>query len=161
MSEVHEQTSAGTADAQSTTPEQSTPEAPASRETSAETLQDAPQPAAASDIATGQVDASSAGQEANGAAAVAGTDANGAGLDVILHIPVTVQVVLGRAKMPISRLMSLGPGAVVPLDRKAGEPVEVVVNGRLVARGEVVLLDDGVRFGISLTEIVEPGARTC
>ena len=83
------------------------------------------------------------------------------GLDVILHIPVTVQVVLGRAKMSISRLMTLGPGAVVPLDRKAGEPVEVVVNGRLVARGEVVLLDDGVRFGISLTEIVEPGARTC
>ncbi len=119
------------------------------------------QPAAAADIATGKVEAPAADASADNAGDAARPDAGGAGLDVILHIPVTVQVVLGRAKMPISRLMSLGPGAVVPLDRKAGEPVEVVVNGRLVARGEVVLLDDGVRFGISLTEIVEPGARTC
>ncbi len=121
----------------------------------------AAKPAAAGDIATGQVEARNDAEAVGDAATMAQQETGGAGLDVILHIPVTVQVVLGRAKMPISRLMSLGPGAVVPLDRKAGEPVEVVVNGRLVARGEVVLLDDGVRFGISLTEIVEPGARTC
>ena len=157
MDEVREQTAQGAEAADN--PAQEQPAAAATEE------QPAPQPAAAADIATGQVEAPAAGG-GNAEASARATDdaqpgANGAGLDVILHIPVTVQVVLGRAKMPISRLMALGPGAVVPLDRKAGEPVEVVVNGRLVARGEVVLLDDGVRFGISLTEIVEPGARTC
>jgi flagellar motor switch protein FliN/FliY len=142
-------------------------ENPAPEQPAVDTPQEpaAAQPAAAADIATGQVNAAAAeavtAPENAAEEAPPAADTNGAGLDVILHIPVTVQVVLGRAKMPISRLMSLGPGAVVPLDRKAGEPVEVVVNGRLVARGEVVLLDDGVRFGISLTEIVEPGARTC
>ncbi len=139
--------------------ENAAPEQQAATEAPAEAV--AAQPAAAADIATGKVEAPAADASADNAADATRSDAGGAGLDVILHIPVTVQVVLGRAKMPISRLMSLGPGAVVPLDRKAGEPVEVVVNGRLVARGEVVLLDDGVRFGISLTEIVEPGARTC
>ena len=75
--------------------------------------------------------------------------------DAILRIPVTVQVVLGSAKMPVAHLMKLGRGAVVALDQRVGEPVNVVVNGRIVARGEVVVGDeDNSRFGVSLTEIV-------
>ncbi len=77
------------------------------------------------------------------------------GQDAILRIPVTVQVVLGSATMPVSQLMKLGRGAVVSLDQRVGEPVNVVVNGRIVARGEVVVVDDdNSRFGVSLTEIV-------
>ena len=68
---------------------------------------------------------------------------------------VKVQVVLGSATMPVSNLLKLGRGAVIPLDHRVGEPVDVVVNGRIVARGEVVVVeDDNSRFGISLTEIV-------
>lgn len=82
---------------------------------------------------------------------------NGRNLDSILRIPVTIQVVLGSATMPVSNLMKLGRGAIVPLDHRVGEPVDVVVNGRVIARGEVVVVeDDNSRFGISLTEIVGP-----
>ena len=67
----------------------------------------------------------------------------------------TVQVVLGTTTMPVASLMKLGRGAVVSLDQKVGEPVNVVVNGRVVARGEVVVVDeDNARYGVSLTEIV-------
>ena len=75
--------------------------------------------------------------------------------DTILKIPVTVQVVLGSTSMPVAGLMKLGRGAVISLDQRVGEPVNVVVNGRVVARGEVVVVDeDSSRFGVSLTEIV-------
>src|SRR6266702_6023414 len=75
--------------------------------------------------------------------------------DAILRIPVTVQVMLGSARMPVAHLLKLGRGAVVALDQRVGEPVNVVVNGRIVARGEVVVVDeDNSRFGVSLTEIV-------
>jgi flagellar motor switch protein FliN/FliY len=81
----------------------------------------------------------------------------GRNLDSILRIPVTIQVVLGSATMPVANLMKLGRGAIVPLDHRVGEPVDVVVNGRIIARGEVVVVeDDNSRFGISLTEIVGP-----
>lgn len=80
-----------------------------------------------------------------------------ANMDAVLRIPVTVQVVLGAATMPVANLMKLGRGAVVPLDHRVGEPVDVVVNGRTVARGEVVVVEeDNSRFGVSLTEIVGP-----
>ncbi|WGD28586.1 flagellar motor switch protein FliN [Ancylobacter sp. WKF20] len=79
----------------------------------------------------------------------------GRGLESLLRVPVTMQVVLGSANMPVAQLMKLGRGAIVPLDRRVGEPVEVVVNGRILARGEVVVVDeDNSRFGVSLTEIV-------
>jgi flagellar motor switch protein FliN len=79
--------------------------------------------------------------------------------DVVMHLPVQVRIVLGSVTMPVSALAQLGRGSVVALDRKVGEPVDVMVNGRLVARGDVVVLeDDNARFGISLTEIVEAGA---
>jgi flagellar motor switch protein FliN/FliY len=75
------------------------------------------------------------------------------GLETVLRIPVVLQVVLGSATMPVANLMKLGRGAVVPLDHRIGEPVDVVVNGRVIARGEVVVVDDNSRFGVSLTEI--------
>jgi flagellar motor switch protein FliN/FliY len=75
--------------------------------------------------------------------------------DAILSIPVTVQVVLGGTTMLVSSLMKLGRGAVVSLDQKVGDPVNVVVNGRTIARGEVVVVDEETaRYGVSLTEIV-------
>jgi flagellar motor switch protein FliN len=80
--------------------------------------------------------------------------------DTILRIPVTVQVVLGTTSMPVSNLMKLGRGAVISLDQRVGEAVNVVVNGRVVARGEVVVVDEeGSRFGVSLTEVIT-GAGT-
>jgi flagellar motor switch protein FliN len=80
-------------------------------------------------------------------------------LETILRIPVSVQVVLGSAKMAVANLMKLGRGAVISLDHRVGEPVDVVVNGRIVARGEVVVIeDDNSRFGVSLTEIVGPNS---
>lgn len=76
-------------------------------------------------------------------------------LETVLQIPVSVKVVLGSATMPVASVLKLGRGAVVPLDRKVGEPVDVVVNGRVIARGEVVVLDeDNSRFGVSLTEVI-------
>ena len=76
-------------------------------------------------------------------------------LETVLQIPVSVKVVLGSAMMPVANVLKLGRGAVVPLDRKVGEPVDVVVNGRVIARGEVVVLDeDNSRFGVSLTEVI-------
>lgn len=74
-------------------------------------------------------------------------------LSAIYGVPVDVQVVLGRTAMPVAQLLKLGRGAVVELERKVDEPVEVLVNHRLVARGEVVIVEDQ-RLGVTLTEIV-------
>ena len=88
---------------------------------------------------------------------VADPGASGRNLEMVMRIPVSVKIVLGSATMPVANLVALGRGAVIPLDRRVGEPVDVVVNGRVVARGEVVVMDeDGSRFGVSLTEVVEP-----
>jgi flagellar motor switch protein FliN/FliY len=81
-------------------------------------------------------------------------------LNLIMDIPVTMQVVLGTAVMPVSNLVKLGRGAVVKLNTSIGDPVDLIVNGRIVARGEVVVLEnEESRFGITLTEIVSPGSR--
>lgn len=78
-------------------------------------------------------------------------------IDSILGIPVVLQVVVGSATLPVSNLLKLGRGAVVPLDHRVGDPVDIVVNGRAIARGEVVVVEeDGARFGVSVTEILEP-----
>ena len=78
-------------------------------------------------------------------------------LEMVMRIPVTIKVVLGAATMPVASLVKLGRGAVIPLERKVGEPVDVVVNDRVIARGEVVVVDEKTsRFGISLTEIIGP-----
>jgi flagellar motor switch protein FliN/FliY len=67
-------------------------------------------------------------------------------------VPVKVQAVLGRARMPVGELLHLTSGTVVELDRRVGEPVDIFVNDRLIARGEVVLIDNAL--GVTLTEIV-------
>lgn len=80
-------------------------------------------------------------------------------IESIMRIPVVVQVVVGSATLPVSSLLKLGRGAVIPLDHRVGDPVDIVVNGRTIARGEVVVVEeDGARFGVSLTEICEPQA---
>lgn len=74
---------------------------------------------------------------------------------IIMDIPVEVQIVLGAAQMPVAELMALQKGSTVALDRRIGEPVDVMVNGRKLARGEITVLEsDPSRFGIRLTEIV-------
>ena len=77
-----------------------------------------------------------------------------ADLEAIYDVPVTVSAVLGKATMQVSHLLKLGRGAVVELDRKLGEAIDIYVNNRLVARGEVVVIDDD-RLGITMTEIVK------
>ncbi|WP_242139757.1 flagellar motor switch protein FliN [Sphingomonas sp. TREG-RG-20F-R18-01] len=77
------------------------------------------------------------------------------GLEAVHEVPVKVQAVLGRAQMPVGDLLGLCTGMVFELDRRVGEPVDVFVNDRLVARGEVVLVDHSL--GVTLTEIVRAG----
>jgi flagellar motor switch protein FliN/FliY len=74
-------------------------------------------------------------------------------LEAVYDIPVQVSAVLGKATMQVSQLLKLGRGAVVELDRKVGEAIDIYVNNRLVARGEVVVVDD--RLGVTMTEIVK------
>ncbi|UUP16799.1 flagellar motor switch protein FliN [Nitratireductor thuwali] len=84
----------------------------------------------------------------------AGAHGGSPNADMIMGIPVDVQIVLGSAEMPVSELMALQKGSTVSLDRRIGEPVDVVVNGRRIARGEITLLEnDPGRFGVKLTEI--------
>ena len=74
-------------------------------------------------------------------------------LEAVYDIPVQVSAVLGKATMQVSQLLKLGRGAVVELDRKVGEAIDIYVNNRLVARGEVVVVDD--RLGVTMTEIIK------
>jgi len=74
-------------------------------------------------------------------------------LETVSEIPVQVTVVLGRTTMQVNQLLKLGRGAVIELDKKVGEPIDVFVNNRLVARGEVVVVDD--RIGVTMTEIIK------
>lgn len=81
-----------------------------------------------------------------------------ANLDLIMDIPIDVQIVLGSSRMQVSGLMNLTEGATIALDRKIGEPVEIVVNGRVIGRGEITVLDeDETRFGVKLIEIKGTG----
>jgi flagellar motor switch protein FliN/FliY len=74
-------------------------------------------------------------------------------LEAVYEIPVQVSAVLGKSSMQVSQLLKLGRGAVVELDRKVGEAIDIYVNNRLVARGEVVLVDD--KLGVTMTEIIK------
>jgi flagellar motor switch protein FliN/FliY len=78
-------------------------------------------------------------------------------LDMILDIPVQISVELGRTKITIKNLLQLAHGSVVELDAMAGEPMDVLVNGTLIAQGEVVVVND--KFGIRLTDIITPSER--
>ncbi|MFD9902311.1 flagellar motor switch protein FliN [Mesorhizobium sp. UC22_110] len=94
-------------------------------------------------------------QEEEQRAGTPARDATATNPGVILNIPVDVQIVLGSAEMQVSDLMGLQKGSTVALNRRIGEPVDVVVNGRRIARGEITVLEnDPSRFGIRLTEIV-------
>ncbi len=87
-------------------------------------------------------------------------DATGApelNLDVILDVPVSLSLEVGRAKIPIRNLLQLNQGSVVELERGAGDPLDVYVNGTLIAQGEVVVVND--RFGVRLTDVVSPSER--
>lgn len=78
-------------------------------------------------------------------------------LDVLLDVPVTLQLEVGRARVPIRNLLQLNPGSVIELERGAAEPLDVYVNGTLIAHGEVVVVND--RFGVRLTDVVSPAER--
>jgi flagellar motor switch protein FliN/FliY len=75
-----------------------------------------------------------------------------ADLEAVFDVPVQVSAVLGRSKMDVGELLKLGPGTVLELDRRVGEAIDIYVNNRLVARGEVVLVED--KLGVTMTEIV-------
>lgn len=95
--------------------------------------------------------------DGSAAAAGAGSDVR-PNIDVILDVPVTLSLEVGRAQMSVGRLLRLSQGSVVELDRSAGEPLDVLVNGTLVAHGEIVIVND--KFGIRLTDVVPAAKRT-
>lgn len=85
------------------------------------------------------------------------SDAPASDINMVLDIPVQLSVELGRTKVPIKHILQLGQGSVVELDAMAGEPMDVLVNGYLIAQGEVVVVND--KFGIRLTDVVTPSER--
>jgi flagellar motor switch protein FliN/FliY len=78
-------------------------------------------------------------------------------LDVILDVSITLSMEVGRARIPIRNLLQLNPGSVVELERAAGEPLDIYVNGTLIAHGEVVVINE--KFGVRLTDVVSPTER--
>lgn len=82
---------------------------------------------------------------------------NAPDIDVILDIPVTISMEVGNTQIPIRNLLQLNQGSVIELDRLAGEPLDVLVNGTLIAHGEVVMVNE--KFGIRLTDVISPGER--
>ena len=94
--------------------------------------------------------------EFGGAAAGAGAGTN-PDLDMILDIPVRLSMEVGNTSISIRNLLQLGQGSVIELDRLAGEPLDVLVNGTLIAHGEVVVVND--RFGIRMTDVISPSER--
>ncbi len=85
------------------------------------------------------------------------SDPNNPNLDVILDIPVTISMEVGNTEISIRNLLQLNQGSVIELDRLAGEPLDVLVNGQLIAHGEVVMVNE--KFGIRLTDVVSPTER--
>jgi len=78
-------------------------------------------------------------------------------LELLLDIPLRVTVELGRTRMTLKRVLEMIPGSIIELDKLTGEPVDILVNGKLIARGEVVVIDEN--FGVRITEIVSPKER--
>src|SRR5829696_4865872 len=101
------------------------------------------------DVVQRMDDASLAAQGADGSV----DSRNAADLEAVFDVPVQVSAVLGRAKMDIGDLLKLGPGAVLELDRKVGEAIDIYINNRLVARGEVVLVEE--KLGVTMTEMIK------
>lgn len=114
------------------------------------------------DALSEQADASSNAETISSAAfdelaSERGDGKNKVDLDVLLDIPVTLQLEIGRAKVSIRNLLSYTQGSVVEMDRLAGEPLDLLVNGTLIAHGEVVVIND--KFGVRLTDVVSPQDR--
>ena len=86
-----------------------------------------------------------------------GTERTTRRLDMLLDVPLDLTVELGRSRMSIQDLLALGPGSVIELDKVAGEPLDILVNNRLIARGEAVVVND--KFGVRITDIVSPTER--
>jgi flagellar motor switch protein FliN len=84
-----------------------------------------------------------------------GMERSAADLAAVYDVPVHIQAVLGRANVEVAALLRLNRGSVIELDRKVGEPIDIYVNNRLVARGEVVVVDE--RLGVTMTEIIKDG----
>ena len=84
-------------------------------------------------------------------------DENPVNFDVIMDVPVTISMEIGRTSINIRNLLQLNQGSIVELDRLAGEPLDVLVNGTLIARGEVVVINE--KFGIRLTDVISPAER--
>ncbi len=107
------------------------------------------------DLDLAELDEDEPSAEGGGGGAGAAEDApsNARDLEAVYDIPVQVSAVLGRSTMQVSQLLKLGRGAVVELDRKVGEAIDIYVNNRLVARGEVVVVDD--HLGVTMTEIIK------
>ena len=93
-------------------------------------------------------------EEVNGSSSESGAPRK---LDLLLDVPLDLSVELGRARMSIQDLLNMSPGSVIELDKIAGEPLDFMVNGRLVARGEAVVVND--KFGVRITDIVSPSER--
>jgi flagellar motor switch protein FliN/FliY len=110
----------------------------------------------ASELA-GAADGAAPATFASFAPSAAAAPAAGNDINMILDIPVQLTVELGRTKIPIKHILQLAQGSVVELDALAGEPMDVLVNGYLIAQGEVVVVND--KFGIRLTDIVTPSER--
>jgi flagellar motor switch protein FliN len=111
------------------------------------------------DLNLEDLETAAAGSPPPAAAPAAGGESEGrtaADLETVFDIPVSVSAVLGKSSLPVSELLKLAPGAVVQLDRKVGEAIDIYVNNRLVARGEVVVVED--RLGVTMTEIIKGGA---
>jgi flagellar motor switch protein FliN/FliY len=89
--------------------------------------------------------------------AVEGGGGDAVNLDMVLDVPVTISMEIGRTRIPIRNLLQLNQGSVVELDRLAGEPLSVLVNGTLIAHGEVVVVNE--KFGIRLTDVISPSER--
>lgn len=117
----------------------------------------APQPAYAAPAAALAVPVNAQAAQFAPLGAASQTMAPPSGLDLVLDVPLRVTVELGRTRMQIRDVLELGKGSVVELDKLAGEPVDLLVNGKLIARGEVVVIDEN--FGIRVTDIVSPAER--
>ena len=78
-------------------------------------------------------------------------------LDLLLDVPIPISVEVGRTEMNLDQVLDLGPGSILPLDKKSEEPVDLRVNGKLIARGEVVMVDDS--YGLRITQILDQAGR--
>ena len=88
-----------------------------------------------------------------------GTDDASGGLGAVLSLPVTVKIVLGSSSLTVGRLMALEKDTIIHLNQRIGDPVDLQVNGQILARGELVVKEEDMRFGLRITEIVEPDRK--